>query len=218
MRVARLHESSVFDEDLVRFHLMPVSEVAKDLRARPEEAGAELEESLRRFFDSEHVVVESRRVAAVKMAIALLPRTGPLIRQVLMTFDRHELYPVHFSFLCYMDEVGSIDMSFGRGVPYLLRDYLSRVKLSKGHSAWTAAVLLGEHFPPDRGVELLEEVALNGSTAIGREMSVIGLGKALGRVSDGGRRHIEALVARVASGDKSKSVRAVAASVLKGVV
>ncbi len=212
----RVQETLLFEEDLVRFHLMPVSEVVRELRARPDHMREELEEHLRRFFDSEHVVIEQRRVAAAKMTIALLPRTGVLIREVLFTFDRHELYPVHFAFLCYMDEVP--DISFGRDVPYLLREYLSRVKLNKGHSAWTAAMILGEHVHPERGVELLEEVARHGGTATGREMAVVGLGKALRRVHDDVRTQIQELVRGIASGDRSKSVRAAAESVIQGIV
>jgi len=216
--IDKLTGTHVADEDILVFYKVPALEVAKVMRAAEGEIRHEYLRKLKEIFDSVKAAREDLRISAVKVAIALLPDSAPLVEELMMRFERPGDNEIHFSFLCYLDETYNIDRGFAEKVPAVVRDYLMRVKSAPSEAAWMAGDFLGIHVPPDKGIPALQDVASRGSTATGREAAIVGLGRAMQRIKPDKRGSIEAFLRQLSQTDRSKSVRQTAEMVLNGIL
>jgi hypothetical protein len=168
--------------------------------------------------ESEAVVSsEDLRIAVVKLAIALLPDSLPLIRAAIIG-ERDKYDPeVRFSLFCFLGEVPGL--SLGEAIEEelcgVVSAFLAEVRTNVAQAPWMAGDLLGAHWRAAPGVSALCGVAKRARFVVGREAGIHGLSHALERSPDL-QDSIHRVLQEIAHGDRSARVRRYARAVLEG--
>ena len=172
------------------------------------------------FSESSSLADEDLRVVAVKVAIALLPQTAPLITDALERRERLNDFELHFSLFCFLDEVpsahGASIPSFS--VPRLIAEYLDSINTDAAQAASMAADLLADHWDVQEGTAVLLRILADGRSEAGRVAAVQGLATAASRGASGDlRESILLALHRAARDNRSQTVREWAALELRRV-
>ena len=163
------------------------------------------------------VTSEDLRVGLVKVAIALLPDSLPLVRAVIID-ERHKYDPeVRFSLFCFLGDLPglSIGEAIEEEICGCVSTFLAEVRTNAGQAPWMAGDLLGSHWRAAPGVSALCGVAKEARFVIGREAAIHGLSHALER-SPELRASIHSVLNEIADADRSGRVRRYARAVLDG--
>jgi hypothetical protein len=196
----------------------PVASLRREVEAMTNASKAGLLKKTASALESKAVVTsEDLRVGLVKVAIALLPDSLPLIRTVIID-ERNRYDPeVRFSLFCFLGEI--LGLSIGEAIEEeicdLVSTFLAEVRTNAAQAPWMAGDLLGSHWRAAPGVSALCEVAKEARFVVGREAAIHGLSHALER-SPELHDSIHRVLNEIADADRSGRVRRYARSVLDG--
>lgn len=120
---------------------------------------------------------EATRVATAKIAVALIPDSMPLIRSWLKRRGRDDVYEVHFSLFCFLDQVNhaNVNEHVRREVLGLLKEYLFNTKSDTASATWMAGHMLGDHWEVREALPILLDAVVNARYAAGRRGAAQGL-------------------------------------------
>ncbi len=152
---------------------------------------------------------EEIRVSAIKVLVALFPRTLENIKFLLEKNSDASVYEVHFSFFCFLDQVPRLTgaENFAFKVPILIADYLDRVKSETAQAAWMAGDLLGDHWEAETAFSVLSRAAEGANSAAGRLGAIHGLSHLVTRLESSKRKMVMRLLLEISRSDKSRKVR-----------
>lgn len=152
---------------------------------------------------------EAVRVSAVKVLVALAPRSENQIKHWLQKNSEASFYEVHFSLFCFLDQVPSLKgaKTFASQIPTLVADYLDKVKAETAQAAWMAGDLLGDHWETETALPVLITAAEKGRFAAGRLGALHGIEHILVRLNGSRRESVLRLLRAVWRVDKSTKVR-----------
>jgi len=159
---------------------------------------------------------ETLRNGAVRLIVALLPKTFPTIERFLADFSSPLWYEVQFTIFCSLDR-DDLSKSDQRRVLTLIEHYLMNVKSGAGHAAWKAGDLLGDEWNTPETVRILERVLIAAKYVPGRKSAIHGLEHAIEKAKASERDRLFALIEQAASKDPSAKIRQRASSTLRGV-
>lgn len=153
--------------------------------------------------------VERFRVGAVKILIALLPASLETILQWLKRRGRADVYEVHFTLFCFLDQVVEVskNKALRRRVLDELRSYLGSIKSEAAHAAWMAGDLLGDHWKVDEAAPVLVWAASHARYQAGRRGAVHGIAHMMNRVSGAKHLALMELLEDVVRADRSGRMR-----------
>jgi len=116
-------------------------------------------------------------VATAKIAVALIPDSMPLIRSWLKRRGGDDVYEVHFSLFCFLDQVNHENANeHVRGeVLGLLKEYLFNTKSDTAYATWMAGHMLGDHWDIREALPILIDAVVNARYAAGRRGAAQGL-------------------------------------------
>jgi hypothetical protein len=100
-----------------------------------------------------------------------------------------------------------------------MSEYLRTVKSNRGHAAWMAGHLLGDHWDARQSLPILLEVATKGRFSAGRRAAVLGL-QDLHRRADvpkADRQRVVEAIDEISRLDRSRKVRAWTSGLSAGV-
>jgi len=156
--------------------------------------------------------LERTRVALAKLLIATVPDSWKIIRRLIAepsgtkTGDE-----VRFSLFCFLDHVPYL--TGGRKLTSeaacLVGDYLRCAVSNRGHAAWMAGDLLGDHWDVAQSVPILIDILATGKYAAGRLAALHGLEHAKEKAdcADTIRESICRAIRQAARDDRSGRVR-----------
>lgn len=125
---------------------------------------------------------DRNRVGAVKLLVALLPRSLDSIREWMFRTGDPYFYEVQFTVCCFLSDTVSFEPSDPATVAAVLnlaKEYLECVPSDEAHNAFMAADMLGDHWVGDAGIAALVEVARTSPNPVGRKAAIGGLRTAL---------------------------------------
>ncbi|MBC7805260.1 MAG: hypothetical protein H7145_03830 [Akkermansiaceae bacterium] len=128
--------------------------------------------------------VDRNRIGVVKLLVALLPGSYPLVREWMFRTDDPYFYELQFTFCCFLSDILLFtppDAATADAVLRMATEYLDRVPSDEAYNAFMAADMLGDHWTGDAGIEALVEVAQHSRNPVGRKA-------ALGALEDAARR------------------------------
>ncbi len=159
---------------------------------------------------------QSTRIAVVKIAIALLPRSWEMLLTCLDDTSCLLASELHFSIFCFLDEAdfipGAVDVV--TQIPATVERYLQITRTNRAHAALMAANLLGDHCDLSVAVPALMRLATEARYAEARAAVTWGLHKAWRRSSMEKRNEILAVIEAMAANDRSSGVRTTAGLVI----
>jgi len=159
------------------------------------------------------------RVAAAKVMIALVPDSADAIRRWINTKTGKDIYEVHFSLFCFLDQVPDLPCAgeFATEIPSLIEKYLLEAKTESALAAWMAGDLLGDHWNMEEALPILVKAAKEARFVAGRDSAVHGLEHILQNLpkSDPRRKSVISLLREIAESDRSENVKAAAMLVLR---
>lgn len=159
---------------------------------------------------------EELRDGAVRLIVASLPDTFPVLEQLLRDHTSPLWYEVHFTAFCSLER-DHLTPSDQKRVLELIRDYLLNISSGAGHAAWKAGDLLGDEWRDSATLEILRELLISARHAAGRRAALHGIEHALNKASPAEARRLFSLVRKVAEEDRSAEVRRSAQLALQGV-
>lgn len=144
---------------------------------------------------------DRNRVGAVKLLVALLPRSLDTIREWMFRMDDPYVYEVQFTVWCFLSDTVSFappDPATVAAVLDLAKEYLDRVPSDEAQNAFMAADMLGDHWVGDAGIAALVDVARTSANPVGRKAAIGGLRTALahGKVTPGLSLSVTAVIER----------------------
>lgn len=159
---------------------------------------------------------ERVRIAAIKLVVALLPRSIGHVERALASTGTRGSYELHFTFFCFLNAVlhGRINEPIEKTVRALVEKYLHNVRTPAAHAAWMAGDLLGDHWPLPVSLPVLLRQARTARFVAGREGALHGLSHALERAPKREQWRIVGTLRSVSRTDRSRSVRAYADAIL----
>lgn len=158
---------------------------------------------------------EALRVLLAKTLVALLPNSLDVIRSILREDQAQGLAEAQFSLFCFLDHaIDGRDSPTRVAVLDLVEGYLLNVRSDEAQAAWMAGDLLGEHWPLNESLRVLNTAALNARFRAGREGALHGLSHALARSSKRDQWSIVDVLKRVSTSDRSLHMRRYAESIL----
>ncbi len=162
---------------------------------------------------------ERLRITAVRVLVALLPMSLEVITSLLNKFAGRHHYEVHYTLFCYLDWAQEMPYaaSLTQSILPLVETYFLSVPRQTAHAVWMAADMMGEHWDVREAIPLLTGTALATRYAVGREGSILGLEKIVGRLAAGSSEEEKVLktLREVSLSDRSGRVRKEAQSVLR---
>lgn len=162
---------------------------------------------------------EPTRVAAAQVIVALVPDSTDAIRRWINTRVGKDIYEVHFSLFCFLDQVPDLPGggAFATEIPSLIEKYLLEVKSESAHAVWMAGDLLGNHWEMSEALPILVKVAKEARFATGRTSAAYGLEYILRNLpkSDPRRKSVISLLREIAENDRSEHVKFAARESLK---
>jgi hypothetical protein len=196
---------------LKRCRSQSVSQVAESLGLQRRDANRLIEHAFQTL-RSRSASNEELRIGAVKVLVAALPQSFPLIQQLLLDFSTSLAYEVHFTLFCFLDDAlyrtpsYSVDRRTIRRLLRLVELYLNRVPSTRGSAAWMAGDLLGDHWRSGGAVDVLLRTAKNSRQEAGRLGAIHGLAHALTWVGRSTQREIRALLGTLACANGNESI------------
>ena len=158
---------------------------------------------------------ERLRNGAVRLIVALLPETFPLLEKLLEDCSSPLWYEVHFTLFAALNRA-DLSVEDQKRVLHLIKDYLIEIQSAAGYAAWKAGDLLGDEWLDPETVGILEELLFSAKHVAGRKAVIHGIEHALRKMTLPGRNRILALVERAAVEDDSEVIRRRAQSILEG--
>lgn len=152
---------------------------------------------------------EKLRTGAVRLIVALLPKTFPVLEKLLSDFSMPFWYEVHFTAFSSLDR-GDLGEGDQRQVLVLVERYLVNAKSEAGFAAWKAGDILGDEWYAPETVEILERLLSSARYVAGRNGALHGIQHAINEVTPSEKERLLSLVRRVASEDPSAAVRSYA--------
>ena len=162
--------------------------------------------------------METVRVAATKILVALVPESSDTIRHWIRSKPTADNCEVQFSLFCFLGYLPLLPSALGlkEELPALLEWYLLNMRSDAASAAWMAGDLLGDHWELKYSLPILSKVAETGRFAVGRLAAVHGIAHALGRVTKSRTtvKTLTELLNRVKNTDRSGKVRQYARGVI----
>jgi hypothetical protein len=152
---------------------------------------------------------EKLRTGAVRLIVALLPKTFPVLEKLLSDFSMPLWYEVHFAAFSSLDR-GDLREGDQRQVLVLVERYLVNAKSEAGFAAWKAGDILGDEWYAPETVKILERLLSSARYVAGRNAALHGIQHAINEVTPSEKERLLSLVRRVASKDPSAAVRSYA--------
>src|SRR5215472_10326752 len=98
---------------------------------------------------------EKLRNGAVRLVVALLPKTFPVLEKLLSDSSMPLWHEVHFTLFSALDR-GDISEADQRRVLAIVEQYLMNAKSEAGFAAWKAGDILGDEWYAPETVEILQ--------------------------------------------------------------
>ena len=191
--------------------------VKEELHRLPENEQREIRRfALRVLQDSALKKKEKLRNGTVRLFVALLPDTFPVLEKLLADCSSLLWYEVHFMIFAALDR-DDLKPNDQRRVLQMIHRYLTDVSSGAGFAAWKAGDLLGDEWRDSQTVRMLEELLFSARHAAGRKAALHGIEHALNKATPSESQHLFALVQKAAAKDRSAEVRLNAQLALKGV-
>lgn len=149
---------------------------------------------------------EKLRTGAVRLIVALLPKTFPVLEKLLSDFSMSLWYEVHFTAFSSLDR-GDLSEADQKRVLTLVEKYLVNAKSEAGFAAWKAGDILGDEWYGPETVGILERLLSSARYVAGRNAALHGIQHAMNEVQPAERERLLSLVRKVASEDPSAEVR-----------
>ena len=185
-------------------------------RLRPHEQTAMEQPAMRVLRDKRLKRNEALRNGAVRLVVALLPKTFPALEEFLSDSASPLWYEVQFTAFCALDR-DDLGQAEQKRVVTLIEDYLMNVKSRSGYAAWKAGDLLGDEWKTRETVQILERALFAAKHAAGRNAALHGLEHAIRKATPSERQRLFSLIRKAASADRSAEVRKNANLTLEGV-
>ncbi len=171
--------------------------------------------ALRVLRDYELKKNEIIRAGAVRLIVALLPATFPILKSLLHDCSSPLWYEVHFTIFSALDRDDLEPADQGR-VLQLIRKYLLNISADAGFAAWKAGDLLGDEWRDSETVQILGELLVSARHVPGRKAALHGIEHALSHATSAELEKLSLLVRRAAKEDRSTEVRREAMLTLGG--
>lgn len=149
---------------------------------------------------------EKLRTGAVRLIVALLPTTFPVLEKLLSDFSMPLWYEVHFTAFSSLDR-GDLSEADQKRVLTLVEKYLANAKSEAGFAAWKAGDILGDEWYGPDTVVILERLLSSARYVAGRNAALHGIQHAMNEAPPSERNRLLSLVRKVASEDPSGEVR-----------
>jgi len=149
---------------------------------------------------------ERLRSGAIRLIVALLPKTFAVFEKLLFDFSKPLWYEVHFTAFSALDR-SDLSEADQKLVLALVERYLLNTKSDAGFAAWKAGDILGDEWYAPETVEILERLLSSAHYVAGRNAALHGLQHAISKVAPTERERLLSLVRKVASEDPSAAVR-----------
>src|SRR5581483_3102931 len=159
---------------------------------------------------------EALRNGAVRLIVALLPKTFPALEELLSDSSSPLWYEIHFTAFSALDR-DDLTARDQRRVLTLIENYLLNAKSGSGYAAWKAGDLLGDEWNTRETVQVLKELLFSARHVAGRRAALHGMEHAIKKATPLERQSLFSLIRNVASTDASAEIRKDAKMVLKGV-
>lgn len=156
------------------------------------------------------------RNGAVRLIVALLPRTFPTVEELLSDSTSPLWYEVQFTAFSSLDR-DDLSRSDQEHVLVLIENYLINVKSESGYAAWKAGDLLGDEWNTPETVQILERLLSSAKHVAGRKAALHGLRHAIEKATPLERKDLFSLIREAASSDPSAEIRKDANLTLEGV-
>lgn len=159
---------------------------------------------------------EALRNGAVRLIVALLPKTFPALHELLSDSSSSLWYEVQFTAFCALDRDDLAETDQKR-VLDLIEHYLTNARSEAGHAAWKAGDLLGDEWNAPETVKLLEKLLFSAKHVAGRKAALHGMEHAIKKAIPSERENLFSLIHKAASSDQSAELRKTASLALEGV-
>ena len=155
------------------------------------------------------------RIPVVRIVVALMPLSFPLIARWLQDKRRRE---IHFTLFCYLDWINKLpegDTSRSETLR-LVERYLLETDSEAANAAWMAGDLLGDHWPVMESLPVLIRILQLGRYVAGRKAALSGIEIMLNNPNLGlhDRKRLIAAVKEARSHDRSGQLQSTARSML----
>ena len=157
---------------------------------------------------------ENLRNGAVRLIVALLPKTFSALEKLLSDCSTPLWYEVHFVAFNSLDRSDLSETDQMR-VLALVEQYLMNAKSEAGFAAWKAGDMLGDEWYTPETLRILEKLVLSARYVAGRKGALHGIQHAMTEVPPSEKERLLSLVRQVASDDPSAEVRDYATYTLK---
>jgi hypothetical protein len=158
---------------------------------------------------------EKLRNGAVRLIVALLPATFPVLEKLLADFRSPLWHEIHFIAFSSLDR-SDLKVTDQKRVLVLMEDYLMNVDSESGFAAWKAGDMLGDEWNSLETVQILERLVFAGRHVAGRIGALHGIAHAMDKATPSEEDRLLVLVRKTASKDRSTEVRSYASYILGG--
>ena len=158
---------------------------------------------------------EKLRNGAVRLVVALLPGTFPVLKKLLADFHAPFWYEAHFLVFSALDR-DDLTVSDQRRALALVEDYMMHVDVESGFAAWKAGDMLGHEWNSPETVAMLERLVLSARHVAGRNGALHGIAHAMDNAKRAEENRLLQLVEKVALEDRSLNVKSYARFILDG--
>jgi hypothetical protein len=153
------------------------------------------------------------RSGAIRLLVALLPKTFHILETILADCSSPFWYEVHFTAFSSLDR-SDLSKADQERVLILVEKYLKNAKSEAGFAAWKAGDILGDEWHAPESVEILQRLLAGARHPAGRNAALHGIQHAM-NAAPSERERLLSLVRKVASEDPSAAVRDYANYTLK---
>jgi hypothetical protein len=183
------------------------SSILADFRQLDETRQAQVEQyAVRLLADKRLKQNEKLRSGAIRLIVALLPKTFPILEKILFDCSAPLWYEVHFTAFSALDR-GDLSEADQNRVLTLVEQYLVNAKSEAGFAAWKAGDTLGDEWYAPETVEILETLLSSARYTAGRNAALHGIQHAMNEATPSEKERLVSLVGKVASEDPSAEVR-----------
>lgn len=149
---------------------------------------------------------EKLRSGAVRLIVALLPKTFPVLEKLLSDCSMSLWYEVHFTVFSALDR-GDLSKADQKRALVLVERYLRNAKSESGFAAWKAGDILGDEWYAPETMQILERLLSSARYVVGRNAALHGIQHAMNKATLSEKEHLLSLVRKAASEDQSAKVR-----------
>jgi hypothetical protein len=151
-------------------------------------------------------VDEKLRSGAVRLIVALLPKTFPTLEKLLSNCSMSLWYEIHFTLFSALDR-RDLSVTDQKQVLGVVERYLVNAKSQAGFAAWKAGDILGDEWYTPETVAILERVMSSARYVAGRNAALHGIQHAMNESKRSERERLLSVVRKVALEDPSAEVR-----------